>query len=335
MMTTTNDVHPALQMLEFVGREMPGVWTRIEELRAEFRTVADWPTWCFAPTAVAYPISGDQPMLAAKLTALAAWRMTKGIYRFDPTLMEALIDTPLDGDVPVDVLRRLPEWCIYLELDRLPTWRGAARGVWLSLERAGTTDGGPLVLHLLLDSERDLDSSLNDHSMLAVAVPLAGESLLTSLQQCLGNVPDDPLVVRLNAIVQPILSLLLYVCSQGAEMSRGGVAARPSLPVPVRTRRKGERLFPAAAPVRWDLGVRIGAALRAAQATCETSPATGTGATVLPHLRRAHWHTILSGPRKGVPADLRAREVRWMPPIAVNVRELEELPAVIRPVRQV
>ena len=243
MMTTTNDVHPALQMLEFVGREMPGVWTRIEELRAEFRTVADWPTWCFAPTAVAYPISGDQPMLAAKLTALAAWRMTKGIYRFDPTLMEALIDTPLDGDVPVDVLRRLPEWCIYLELDRLPTWRGAARGVWLSLERAGTTDGGPLVLHLLLDSERDLDSSLNDHSMLAVAVPLAGESLLTSLQQCLGNVPDDPLVVRLNAIVQPILSLLLYVCSQGAEMSRGGVAARPSLPVPVRTRRKGDAFF--------------------------------------------------------------------------------------------
>lgn len=172
-----------------------------------------------------------------------------------------------------------------------------------------------------------------EDSMLTVAVPLSGESLLTSLQQSLGNAPDDPLVVQLRAIVQPILSLLLYACSQGAEMSRGGVAARPSMPVPVRTRRKGVRLFPAAALVRWDLRVRIGAALRAAQATCGTSPATGTGATVLPHLRRAHRHTILSGPRKGVPADLRACEVRWMPPIAVKVRHLEELPAVIRPVR--
>jgi hypothetical protein len=117
---------------------------------------------------------------------------------------------------------------------------------------------------------------------------------------------------------------MLYVCSQGAEISQGGVAARPSMPVPVRTRRKGERLFPASAPVRWDLGVRIGAALRAAQFTCGSSAGTGTRATVLPHFRRAHWHTMLSGPRKGVPADVRAREVRWMPPVAVNVCDHEE-----------
>lgn len=205
--------------------------------------------------------------------------------------------------------------------------------MWLSLERAGTTGAGPIVLQLLLDTERDLDSSLNDDSMLTLPLLLSGESLLTSLQQSLGNVPDDPFVVRLHAILQPVLSLLLYVCSQGAEISRGGVAARPSMPVPIRTRRKGECLYPAAAPVRWDLGVRIGAALRAAEATCGTSPGIGTGATILPHLRRAHWHTILSGPRKGVPAELRAREVRLMPPILVNVRDLEELPAVIRPVR--
>jgi hypothetical protein len=102
------------------------------------------------------------------------WRMTKGNYRFDPTLMAAITDTPLDADVPVDVLCRLPEWCIYLELGRIPTWRGAARGVWLSLERAGTTDAGPFVLQLLLDTERELGLLLSEHSMLTMAVVALG-----------------------------------------------------------------------------------------------------------------------------------------------------------------
>lgn len=120
------------------GGRCRGVWTRIEELRAEFRTVADWPTWSFAPTAVAYPIAGDQPMLAAKLMTLAAWRMTKGIYRFDPTLMAALVDTPLDAAVPVDVLRRLPEWCIYLDSTGFPLGEGRREGCgspWSELVR--------------------------------------------------------------------------------------------------------------------------------------------------------------------------------------------------------
>lgn len=114
-------------MLEFVGREMPGVWTRLEELRAEYGMVATWPAWCHAPFAVAYPMTGDRHLLAVKLTMLAAWRLSKGIYRFDPTLKADLIDTPLDGAVPIDVLQRLPQWCIYLEIDPTPTWRGVAR----------------------------------------------------------------------------------------------------------------------------------------------------------------------------------------------------------------
>lgn len=93
--------------------------------------------------AVALPFVGaDQVVEAVKLSALAAWRMTKGIFRVDQTLMAALIETPIDAAVPVDVLLRLPGWCIYLELDQLPTFRSAARGVWVSLEPADPREVG-------------------------------------------------------------------------------------------------------------------------------------------------------------------------------------------------
>jgi len=101
----------------------------------------------------------------------------------------------------------------------------------------------------------------------------------------------------------------------------------------------GPRLFAADGPREWDVGVRIGAALRAAYAREETGgEAATTGRHVRPHVRRAHWHTVLSGKRKRedgttIPASEQRRELRWMPPIAVAINDAGELPSVIRPVR--
>jgi hypothetical protein len=54
-------------------------------------------------------------------------------------------------------------------------------------------------------------------------------------------------------------------------------------------------------------------------------------------MRRAHWHTIISGKRKApdgsdIPAEKRQRELRWMPPIAVNVDDIDAMPAVVKKV---
>jgi len=56
-------------------------------------------------------MAGDDPRAAdiAVLSALAAWRQGRGIYRVGPELAEALTGTDLDGTLPVDVLYRLPE----------------------------------------------------------------------------------------------------------------------------------------------------------------------------------------------------------------------------------
>ena len=49
--------------------------------------------------------------------ALAAWRATQGIERFDPTIFEAVWDTPLTGELPTELLYRLPEWCCYVPVE--------------------------------------------------------------------------------------------------------------------------------------------------------------------------------------------------------------------------
>ena len=87
----------------------------------------------------------------ARLGALAAWRPTQGIYRFDSSLYNAVIDTPLTGDLPCEILHRMPEWCVYVETPGL-RWLGAGLyGFFAHMEwDAGT---GREELRLLLDSE--------------------------------------------------------------------------------------------------------------------------------------------------------------------------------------
>src|SRR5690606_9772648 len=53
---------------------------------------------------------------ALLLSALGSWRMTKGIYRIDPAVAEALARTPMAGKIPTEVLQRQPEWCVYVEM---------------------------------------------------------------------------------------------------------------------------------------------------------------------------------------------------------------------------
>ena len=58
------------------------------------------------------------------LAALAAWRSTQGIYRFDPSTFDALWNTPVTGEIPTEVLYCLPEWCVFIPTPG-KTWQGS------------------------------------------------------------------------------------------------------------------------------------------------------------------------------------------------------------------
>jgi hypothetical protein len=301
----------------------PDAWQLADKFRAGRGThYPDWPNWCFLPIAAGLGIIAEDagidlmelprlyPMRvtdAARLTALATWRVTQGIYRFDPAVYEAVRGTPLTGDIPDEVLYRLPEWCVYVETPGL----SGQHGFFAHLEH---DHSGRPELRLLLDTDEMLvpvPIHLGKLS-LAHAVASAEHEALQQAQQW--GLPFHLEQLRPNeargwaAELAPMVNLLLYVCTQASEISNGN--RRPALPVPKQTRHHGKRFFPPDSPTTWDVGIRIGNALRAALKNGQTG-VTHPHAGPRAHIRRAHWHGYWCGRD-----ETRRFELRWMPPIA-------------------
>lgn len=339
-----------LDILQRFSRGHKDQWRRIDELR-ETRDPdhADWP-WpahIFLPQAysmrLVQPASGTDNLAewaheTTMLCGLAGWRTTMGIYRFDPDLYEALIKTPIGGTLPVDLLLRLPEWTTCIEIPGMESpFGGTIRYVlaWhnlISPETDGRVDD-PVLQLLFVDGRHDdevltipLRSTLED-SIIGYVSRWVDNAALGLVEPV-----DSDFRGKAEALLAPILSLLLYLCADQAEY------ARPTPPAPKKTKR-GWRLFPADAPRTWDVGIRLGQALRRASAAADVDERNDPGDSAVgerhrprAHVRRGHWHTVLSG--KGSKKDPRKakRVLRWFPPIPVNVDDLDELPAVVKPV---
>ena len=50
------------------------------------------------------PLGLDRIGDVGRLAALRSWRVTQGVYRFDQDLYEAVRGTPIEGDLPAEIL---------------------------------------------------------------------------------------------------------------------------------------------------------------------------------------------------------------------------------------
>ena len=308
---------PLLWLRHFQGL-YPDFHTEIDASRPG----RDWPDWCYAPLEQAWGAYRKHavPRLetmtdVAALSALAAWRVTKGIYRFDPELGQAIMGTPLEGELPGELLLRLPEWCVYLEWPSLTTliWGQVVLGCFAYLDY--DTERPPIVRIIF-----DIGTQL-----VPVYLELKGsleESLRRNIAEAGEQIPLDKLyppeqaVAEFTGPLSSALSLLLYLCSEEPDIT-------PGLPVKPKPKKVkgGEKLFAAKEIQEWQVAWRLGAAIRAAREQSEIK-GVGTHASPRPHIRRAHWHSFRAGKER------RETRVKWLPPIAVNLKG--ELPAVIR-----
>lgn len=335
--------------LTTLSKILPGIFDRIEAARD--RALASritWPSWCYVPMAAAHAalsegtaIEPTRAQLLAPLAAAAAWRWTKGIYRFDPDLARAVASTLLDRELPADALLRLPEWCVYVELEGLDLdgIPAGTAGAWAYLEH--DANDGRRELRLVLLGERVAyplpPIHLTPGATLASGVARAMDEGIAvgAMRGAIGYVPPDAsseIGRAVAGMLAPIVSLVLYLCSDPSERdleSETDPAARPANPVPRKTKR-GTRLHAAAEPTVWRTGFRLGARLRAAERAASGAGAGSESGGVRPHVRRAHWHSFWVGPK----ADPEARklELRWLAPILVGA-DGEPAKATIRDVR--
>ena len=296
-----------------------------------------WPEWCLFPTpalhalipspdTVASPAYIMRNALVARMLGLYAWRQGRTIWRFDSDVAAALIETEDIGRVPAEVLRRLPQWGVYVQRPNV-AWPGDAEdahGVLARLDTQAVVDFESItapVLHI----QYDLPSSVGI-GLATSLVPLVPDM---SLSQVLALVREsfarrDKRVEEWmdhleKAMLRPWLALLMYLCSQGVDTERQDA---PETGIRSRTQHgRNDHV------TRIDVGFRVGAAIR--QSRSNQTAAMKTGRTVAPHLRRAHFHTFYSGVGSRTDPSKRQVNVRWLPPIAVGAGDVAP---VVRPV---
>jgi hypothetical protein len=217
--------------LHSFSRLYPHAWKLVDKFRASRKEFGDWPDWCFLPLAGTYAIVSKGKTLPSPkqahhigiLGALAAWRVTQGIYRFDTTTFDALWKTPVTGDIPTEVLFHLPEWCVYIPTPN-HAWQGS------------TLNG--FFAHL----ECDMNNRRTEPRLVLDVTGAAGDELIVmpihlgkggvtegveamlkeAARQFSGRVQTPAgEVERLSSDISPLVSLVLYLCSQAAEREFG------------------------------------------------------------------------------------------------------------------
>ncbi len=322
-----------LRHLATLMHRYPALPRHVDEFRVgRGHALPNWPPWCFVPMAawhaVALADATPQTLLEcaadiAVLAALAPWRYTQGVYRFDDTLLDALAATEITGILPASVFLRLPQWSLYVELPASRfRWHGEPlHGFWAHLEwDAGEHAHGRHELRLLLDRETGL---------LAVPLHLGPFSVVESLRQVVAEarrsaaaygLPAEPDILlppdlpqQFAADLTPLLSLLLYLCADAPEIDdTREPGAAPHNPRPRRVK-TGLRLFPPSKPTLWRVGEHTGAQLRAAGMPGSAEQGT-TSRPVRPHIRRGHWHGYWTGPRAPERQAERGFVYHWLPP---------------------
>ncbi len=308
--------------LHKINKKYPGAWKQLAVMRKDKGVdLPDWPAWCFLPMSGWYAIvsakysvqqlSIDQIPDLAHIAALGTWRYSQGIYQFDSDAAKALADTVTHGELPIDVIMRLPEWCVYIDT---PNRRWASEnlhGFWAHLEYDVNTQRHEL--RLLLNTEKMLVPQIVHLGRWTVTEAVdrwfsesRKQSGLAGIAMPGYDITADA-VERLSAEINPLISLLLYLCSDEPDISNRDLPdSQPGRAKPKKTK-KGWRLLPPNKPKIWHVGKSIGDTLRSADYQ-------DSGRSVRPHLRRAHWHGYWTGPRDGE----QKFRYKWLPPVVVG-----------------
>lgn len=261
----------------------------------------------------------------AKGAAVGTWRLSKGIYRFDPDLGAELIATPLSPDSPCRLFYRLPQYCIYVDTSNLNC---SLEGFFAHID----TDLGTGLVKGHMHDELRIYIIMRDGKEYPAIIHLNEGSILAGLNELHKNEVPGAADVMMDTVQVP-LSLLTYLCSDDPDY--GADRVPPTRAIPKKSK-GSNKWIPKQRPDEWEVGPRIGAtirAFRAAKAEAEkTSNGDTSGRTVRPHVRRAHWHGYWKGSRAD---DAKPQKFihRWIPPTLVNMTG-DDLPTTIYQVKK-
>lgn len=333
--------YPPLALLKDISSAFPNAWTDMECLHMGNgrNGLPSWPTWCYAPMAAAsavasrsFPNTYDGHIsampYAQAIAALAPWRLSKEVFVMDEGMQELLFEQADDLKLDPDTLLCLPYPCFYIQFaPNTEFFDTLYDGVFVHLEYDTETGDRELRLLYLKASGRTMGVPIH------IDAGTIEESIDRTLDEAYSNVPSEQHEIRRALLAESAandemalaykktLQLVLYVCAQNAEIA-------PSSEQAFYTRRSTTIKDRYAEIRKWDVGVRIGNAVRAYKRRSASSPeSSGTHSSPRPHMRRGHWHSFWTGPKAA--ASERKLILKWVAPTFVCVSEDKDMPVTL------
>lgn len=317
-----------LMLLRSISNKYPGCWDKIEKARKNM----NWPTWCYIPITNCNRIAAMATQEKGKnlnnaiavildgtlMGALAAWRRSKEIYRFDPELEKELYkgasDT-VEQKIPAAAFETLPFPCIWIETNNLVLADNQIKGffVWRDY-----------LAEPFKSAELNMICVTKDMTFLPVALECNDRDKAIKDQLLKNFTGGEEAVDQIPGEITKALQLVLYLCSVGADVEEN--------PVQKKITKRSEALRDKYREVRkWDVGVRFGNTIRAYVAK-EGKSHNGSHSRKRPHWRKGHFQHYWIG-SKSKPEE-RQLVLNWIQPVLVNEGLLEdrELPAVVHKV---
>lgn len=219
-------------LLAHTGKTFPELWREVDAARArKGDDLPDWADHVFLPLAAWYAItcnlfdvevlSDDMVTTMGILACIGAWRPTQDIVRFDPDVYVSLSKTGIDGNLPVDVLKRLPAWCLYIETPGLIYDERVWEGFFVFLESDANT--GHDELRIIFSSQECAYYPCILHIgpwTLQHACKLSNDFSTTLLYER-GKKIDGKHPICVDLGLQTALNCILYVCSYGLNDQEG------------------------------------------------------------------------------------------------------------------
>lgn len=248
----------------------------------------------------------------------------------DTNLYTELVATPFDGQIPISVLDKFPNFSVYLKLS-IPAKFNAQSGevcvigMWVSVGQNKTMDTGEMqkaafvTLHCLQKHHSD------EHPyplITPTAIPLKGgmtleefvfrEKLLpNSKYKVVGSDEYKGMQIDLDTMKRD-LNVVLYLCSTNLDVvDISPTVKRHPFKVLFSAKKKGKfKILPAIKSKIFTLGASLSKALKEQESICSKSET----APIRPHVRRAHWHGYWTGPRTGQQDYI----LKWIPPTLIG-----------------
>lgn len=262
------------------------------------------------------------------LIAMASWKATKLIYRFDARFAAELIDTPITAAIPTRILNRLPAPAFFLEVsedipdglfDLLDT-EGISEGFFIakSGDRLIVSSMVVPTFHIPLDQDLDIKQTINESIRKRLETINPNSDLFHSGSDFASEWQQSQ-----KLLWAYIVNALLYLCVDEPDIEGRSPPKAHKVQYGNRWRTKEAKRETVG-----EVGYRLGAVFRREQDDRDEREERPHGAKSMPaHIRRAHWHTYWVGPRSNPEPTL-----RWLSPIIVNALTSSELIDTVHPV---